>query len=191
MGLSLEVRLNSLNFSTQLQEVKDLLDTAQTRVNFWGTRVVELPGDDGCFCGCVCNDGSVSLDSLAGRVLNIARQRCEADDLQPAERIAGMDIVRALRNFYQVTDAQTNDSNFFTRFLVWIREFNFLPYTTRFFLERSTEFMAYSEEKFDQQFGGSRDDEHMGIRPGSGGSFGPPLRIVALEDRVRAQLIPV
>jgi len=178
---SLVSHLNSLSFSTQLDTVKNLIDTAQAKTTFWGSRVIEINGFK----------GSVYLDDIANKILMAGNQRLEADDLTPAERIAGIEIVRKLENLYQVTDAQIRNSNFFTRLLNWIREFSFIPYTTRFYMQETAEekFRAYSKEKFLQQFGGAFDEIYY--HPASDGSFGPPLRILAIEDRIRALLIPV
>ena len=60
---------------------------------------------------------------LANKVAKAACVRKERDDLTPAEKIAGAEIVQKLQNFYDLTDTQIKTSNFFTRFLVWIREF--------------------------------------------------------------------
>ncbi len=177
---SLEASLGALNFSTQLEEVNKLLDGAQTDIIFWGTRVVKVNG----------YSGSVSLENLARKTLNVGQLRCEADDLTPSERIAGVEIVRKLQKFYKLTDTQKQNVNFITRFFIWIREFAFTPYTTRFYIDGGPdEFRAYSKEKFIQQFGDKFNnlDEH----PSSDGGFGPPLRIYAKEECIRAQMLPV
>lgn len=176
----LVTHLNSLSFSTQLDTVKNLIDTAQAKTTFWGSRVVEVNGFT----------GSVYLDDIANKILRAGNHRSDADDLTPAERIAGVEVVRKLENFYRVTDIQIQNSNFFTKFLNWIREFSFIPYTTRFYIEETAEgnFRAYSKAKFLQQFGGAFDEMHS--HPASDGSFGPPLRILAKEDRIRPLLIP-
>jgi len=141
---SLETHLNSLIFSSQLTTVKNLVDTAQVKTTFWGSRVVEVNGFT----------GSIYLDDLARKILRTGNQRSDADDLLPAERIAGVETVRKLEGFYRISDAQIKNSNFFTKFLNWIREFSFTPYTTRFYFEETAEgnFRAYSEAKFLQQF---------------------------------------
>lgn len=177
--LSLDAQLNSLNFSNQLTAVKSLVDAAQVRTAFWGSRVVEINGFT----------GSVYLDDVARKILRAGNQRSDADDLLPAERIAGVEIVRKLEDFYRISDTQIQNSNFFTRFMNWIQEFSFIPYTTRFHIEQTAEanFRAYSKIKFIQQFGGAFNE--VGHHPASDGSFGPPLRILAREDRIRALLV--
>lgn len=176
---SLETHLNSLSFSSQLIVVKNLVDAAQVKTTFWGSRVVEVNGFT----------GSAYLEDIARKILRAGSQRSGADDLLPAERIAGVEIVRKLEGFYRISDTQIQNSNFFTKFLNWIREFSLIPYTTRFYIEETAEgnFRAYSEAKFLQQFGGAFDE--MRDHPASDGSFGPPLRILAREDRIRAALL--
>lgn len=176
---SLQVHLNSLNFSSQLTTVKNLINTAQVKTTFWGSRVVEVNGFT----------GSVSLEDIARKILRTGRQRSDADDLLLAERIAGVETVRKLEGFYRISDTQIQNSNFFTKFLNWMRECSFMPYTTRFHIEETAEgnFRAYSKAKFLQQFGGAFDE--MRGHPASDGSFGSPLRILAREDRIRALLV--
>jgi len=98
--------------------------------------------------------------------------------LTPAERIAGVEIVKKLQRFYCETDAQIKNSNLFTKFLNWIREFSFMPYTDRFFLRETAEenFCAYSASRFLQEFGRAPDrtNGHVG------------RWVVAGEDQIRA-----
>jgi hypothetical protein len=176
--LSLETKLNSLNFATQLNEVRDLLHTAQAKMTFWGCRVVTVNGFS----------GSVAVADIASKVLRASYKRCDDDDLTLPERIAGIEIVKKINGFYFDTDTHIQHANSFTKCFSGIREFSLTPYTTRFFMGETAEgnFRAYSKAKFLQQFGGQfkRFDDH----PASDGSFGPPLRIVAREDRIREQL---
>ncbi len=176
---SINTHLCSLNFSNQLADVKNLLDTAQVKTTFWGSRVVEVNGFS----------GSVYLDDVAKKILSAGSQRSYADDLLPAERIDGIEIARKLQGFYRVSDTQIQNSHFFTKFLNWIREFSFIPYTPRFFFEKTAEknFRAYSEDKFLQQFGGALNE--MCDHPASDGILCPPPRILAIEARIRALLV--
>lgn len=178
--VTLENQLNALNFSTQLEAVKNTLIDTRPNVTFWGTRIIEKVE----VIGHVSTTSSVSLDEIAEKVARVARQRCDADDLSLQERIVGMDIVKQLRSYYQITD--TSSKNLITRFLLWIREFTFgIPYfTDRFYFETQSEgFWAYSEQRFLREFGGSFDE--MGQHPASRGSFRPPRRILAREESIR------
>jgi hypothetical protein len=176
---SLDAHLSSINFSYDLEALKILLDTSQVKTTFWGSRVVEVKDFT----------GSVYLEDIAREILVIGRQRSDADDLLPEERIAGIEIARKLEGFYRISDTQIQNSNFFTKFFNWIREFSFIPYTTRFHIEETAEinFRGYSEVKFLEQFGGAFNA--MLNHPASAGAFGPPLRILAREDRIRALLV--
>lgn len=174
---SLQSHINSFNFSTQLPAIKNLINTAQVSTTFWGGRIIEINGFT----------GSVYLNDIAAKILDAGEQRCKADNLKPAERIAGIDTVRKLQHFYEVTDTQIKNSNFFTKFLSWIREFSFfIPYTTRFYLNESAEsnFRAYTETKFLRQFGGSFNA--LMDHPASDGFFGPPSRVLAKDVEIRA-----
>ena len=175
---SIETHLNSLDFSTQLSAVKKIMETAEVKTTFWGSRVVVVKGFS----------GSVYLDDIAHKIICAGNKRSDADNLLPAERIAGINIVRKLKNLYSISDVQIKNSNFFTKFLNWIREYSIHPYTTRFYLEVSAEqrFRAYSEAKFLHQFGGAFDSFHH--HPASNGSFGPPLRIVAKKKMIDSLL---
>jgi hypothetical protein len=67
-------------------------------------------------------------------------------------------------------------------FLNWIREFFFLPYTTKSNIEEEAEgkFRGYSKDKFLKAFGGAINEffDH----PASNGFFDPSYRILAREE---------
>ena len=119
MALSLDARLNAFNCTTELQEVKKTLDTAQPSVTFWGARVVELAG----------NDGSVYLDNIAEKVVRAASKHRDANNLTTNDRRIGVEIVQKLQTFYKVTDAQIKTLNFFTN--SWSGSVNSASLTTR------------------------------------------------------------
>lgn len=151
---ALETHFNSLNFCTQLVEIKNLIESAHAKITFWGGRVIEVNGFT----------GSVSLDSIAEKILKAGHQRCQADNLTTPERIAGIDIVKKLNTFYQGTDNQVKNANLITKIINWIREFRFVPYyTTRFNFDENAKnyFRAYSEIKFLQEFGGAIGFNHF------------------------------
>jgi len=136
---SLLAHINSLKFSDQLATVKTLLDSAKVKKTFWGARVVTVNG----------YTGSVYLEDLAYKIVIASDKRSEANDLQPAERNAGIEIVKKLDRFYEISDQQIRCSNCFTRLLNWLREFTCgYPYTTRFYLEQT------AESNFRKQLGG-------------------------------------
>lgn len=144
-----QIRLDSLDFATQLGAVRSALEGATTRITFWGTRVVEIRGN------------SYTLETLVGRVLEAGRKRCDADDLTLRERVDGIEIESKLKQFYQLTDAQIPHLNWLTWILIRIREFSFIPYTPRFYLEdTSSSFQLFSPVRYYLQFGRPSQDDH-------------------------------
>jgi hypothetical protein len=156
---SLDTYLNSLNYSTQLNVIESLLDSAHSTTTFWGSRVVEVNG----------YTGSVYVDDIAKKILYASRQRCDAANLTPKERISGIAIVRKLRKFYQDTDAKIQKSNSLTKFFNLIRESfltllncnvqplitNTQSYTENPNVETAERnFRTYSTKKFRKEFGG-------------------------------------
>jgi hypothetical protein len=173
--------INSCNFSNELPTLNNLLSNAQGSVSFWGKRVITVAG----------YEGSVALDELARKVLRAGGQRCDADDLTTGERVAGIETMGKLRSFYQVTDTKISNANWFTKLLNKVREFTFFPYTPRFHTEdglMENYFRGYSENKFVQEFGGVKKGQFRDYE-NSDGSFGPPLRIMAREENIRAKLV--
>ncbi len=143
--LSLKVHLDSLDFSRQLLEVKHLVNAADTKTTFWGSRVVEIKGFT----------GSVYLEDIAEKIVSAGRKRSDDDNLSPAERIDGIEIVAKLNGFYLVTDKEIRNSNFLTRLLNWLREFSFIPFnTTRYHIENTAanNFCAFSPSKYEAAF---------------------------------------
>lgn len=184
--VSLRTHLNNLDFARQLVLVEQLLNQpepmeqkrephVQAKVTFWGSRVVKVKG----------YTGTVSIDFLAKKIYQAGRKRCNADNMTIEERLAGLETTKKIKNFYKITDDEKKNSNFFTRFLVWIREFTFNPYTTRFYLEDDAElqFRGFNREKFIQHFGNFFDDRDN--HPAADGFFGPPQRILARENILR------
>lgn len=147
----LETHLKTLDFSNQLNAVRNLIETAQAKTTFWGSRVVEVNGFT----------GSVYLDSIVEKIQKAGKQRFDAHDLSLAERIDGIEITKKLEHFYRITDTQIRNSNLFTKLLNWVQEFLFSFYrNTRFFFDEDRPrqyFCAYSKANFLQQFGGAFD----------------------------------
>jgi hypothetical protein len=167
------------DLSYDIIQTKELIHECHARVTFWGGRVIEAKG----------KRGSVSLDFMSSRVHAAACDRSHKDDLTLEERIAGLEIVKKLLDFYKETDDQIKTRNFFTRLLLRIREFSVVPYTTRFYLEdfSSQNFRAFSKQKFAELFGPfPQTRPYIFDHPASDASFGPPLRICASEETLRA-----
>lgn len=181
MTTPLQSYVERCDFATQLQDVNTLLYTAETKITFWGGRVLESPH----------YTGSVSLDEIARRTLQAACQRSESDDLTMEERVAGIEIVAKLRSFYRVSDTQICNSNFLTRLFNFIREFTFNPYTLRFYAQdglTESYFRGFSREKYKQEFGGESQPNALEAYPYSDCTFGPPFRIVVKEQVLRERL---
>lgn len=174
--LSLKVRLDSLDFSRQLLEVKNLVDTAEVKTTFWGSRVVEIKGFT----------ESVYLEELAEKIVSAGRKRSDDDDLLLAERIHGIEIVAKIKDFYLVTDEKIRNSNFLTRLLNWLREFSFMPHnTTRYHIENTAEqsFCAFSPSKYEETF-----DEPVSHLDSGDGALACQVRIIASEAKIRSLL---
>ena len=172
--------VNSPAITNQLPALNALLKSAEGTISYLGKRVVKVIG----------YEGSILLDDLASKVLKAGHQRSDADDLTTPERIAGIEIGYKMRDLYKITDSKVSQMNCFIRFLNWVSEFTFDPYTPRFFTEDSRMdhyFRGYSENKFVQEFGGVKGGTFNEYE-NSDGSFGPPLRIVAREEAIRAKL---
>lgn len=130
MALSLDARFNC---TTHLLKTKTMLDAAQPSVTFWGIRVVAVAGKEDTVC----------LDNIAAKAHQSAWKCRNTNNMTDNDRRVGVEIVKKLREFYTLTDAQVETLNYFTQFLVRIREFNLEPYmasyTPRFYIEQITE----------------------------------------------------
>ena len=165
---TLESKLNALNFSTQLNELRDLLcetkgtppkPTASAKITTYGTRVVEISG----------YTVSVSLNCLVKKVYGSAVKHCREDDLTSKERLAGLDIVGKLFSLYNQSEAQIDSVGWLTKVIEKIKEF--LNSFSGFFYFSSLSsdittsfncFQAYSEKKFTDEFGpiGSKENRN-------------------------------
>lgn len=172
--------LETIDFSTQLSTINDLLESAQPDVTFWGERVVTV----------ATYEGSFSLKTLASKISQAALKRCFSDDLTTEERVAGIDLTNKLKAFYQVTDTKIAQTNRFQRFLNWAREFTLSPYTPRFHIEEGSvegNFRSYSEFRFSQKFGEVKSDDPSKQYENSDGSSWL-LLLTAEESSIRAKL---
>lgn len=138
---SVEAYLNLLNFSTQLLDVRKLLDKAKVKTTFWGGRILEIDGFT----------SSISLNEITRKILEAATERPNQSVLTKKEKLAGLEIVQKLRNFYKDTDFELKKANFFTRFFVWIRESSSYTYTLRFYIETLAEGQFQSDSKINRK----------------------------------------
>ena len=66
--------------------------------------------------------GTCSLDFLADKITKLAKFRCfDEDNFNATERLEGLSIARKIEGFYNKTDGQIKNSNFLTRFFVYLR----------------------------------------------------------------------
>ncbi len=168
--ITLKSRLNNLNFSTQLDEVNKLLDKAQTKITFWGLRVVSVQG----------NEGYVPLDYIAEKILKASP--ANPDALTPEERIAGIEFIKKIKTFYRITDAEIKKSNLFSRLLNLVREFTFSNYATRFYIKGHLSFQKYSVAKHIEEFGHD---------PRFDPNDKTPVTFIVSEEKIRTLLIRI
>lgn len=114
---NLIIKKSPYEFNGCLKLANEKLNADQTpKVTFWGTRIVKFDNQD------------VSLNDLIRRICILADlgtlvDLTEIKHIHTLEdRIAGIEIGKKLINYHELTDEQIENSNFITRFLVWIRE---------------------------------------------------------------------
>ncbi|NGX63168.1 MAG: hypothetical protein KR126chlam6_00575 [Candidatus Anoxychlamydiales bacterium] len=93
-----------------LQKLDDILANAEARITFWGKRVITAEG----------YKGQYSLNSLFRKIINLAIERCEKENLTPVERLNGIRISEKISEFYEKTPIKNR--NFLTRFFVSLRK---------------------------------------------------------------------
>jgi len=112
------------------------------------------------------------------------------------DRVNGIEIGSKLRNYYILTNEQIKNSNFITRFFVWIRERKavWVQKECRFLSSLSAtcslrlacvSLRCYTTEKFLAQFGGSFVNN---IHPACESFYKKFGRVYAKEEAMRAQL---
>lgn len=183
--MTFDTHLKTIDVSSNLSEIKEMLDKSKVKVTFWGSRVVEVQGFT----------GSIYLDDLAIKITEAGHKRSETDDLSLKERIAGITIVNKVKRFYTDSDSQMEEANFFTRCINAVRTY-FSYNTTRISIDEDEvvrNFLAYSKDKFLDQFEGSFGEEYRhNCSSGWQKLYGPEpckeprLRIFATEYAVQA-----
>lgn len=123
--------VNSPEFANDIPSIRGLLEKAQGKVSFWGTRVITVKG----------YEGSIALDALARKVFVAGKKRSVEGGLTEQERAAEPKIMNKLNRLYRDTDTQISKSHWFTRLLSWARECGPYPYTRRFYVENGILFL--------------------------------------------------
>ncbi len=114
--MNIKEKLNDPNLT--FEDLDNLLDQAQAEVSFWGGRKVMVQG----------YEADISIDFLSDLVYSII---CRNWDYDETERFRGRNIAAKITQFYSKTDDKIKNSNFFTRFLNFIRELNLNSHTPR------------------------------------------------------------
>jgi hypothetical protein len=122
--ISLNQKMNSLFFSKQLNELKEILDEAEVKITFWGGRVIEVGGFTGSFY----------LKEAILKLSQASSQRWRAKDLLPSEEITGKAIAKKMKDLYQISNIQIQNSNLITRIMNFFREFSF-DYSSLFIID--------------------------------------------------------
>lgn len=182
--MSLIAQLHNLS-PHRILDIKNLVDKANVEITFWGSPVVSVAGFESAY-----------IDDIATRILVLSQLRfnvADSNPLSPGERIAGLEIVKKLKEFYIISDREIKNSNFFSKLLKWIGSFfNITPYGgVRFELETRAEnnFLTYSHARFLQEFKGDFDEE--GCHPDADGAPDRRSMVIAKESSIRNLLLPV
>jgi hypothetical protein len=167
---------SKLYLPEQLENVNNLLKAAQGDVTFWGTRCIKK-GESGAF---------VSLDDLAQWVVNSSQYAAaHCNDVSLKQRIAGVDLVKHVRQLLQQSDRQIQHANVVTRLFVCVRKKITRSHTPISHIVNgvaSQEFRSFTAEKFLETFQGKFDqnDSH----PCSETRLRSPSRIVATREAI-------
>jgi len=103
-------------FSKNMEEVTKLLEKAEVKITFWGSRVVTVDG----------LDGRVSLSSLVKRsCLLVDILKKSETGLTPEIRALGIKLDQKLYHLFDDSYSILDESNFITRLIVFIREYIF------------------------------------------------------------------
>lgn len=143
---TVNVRLDGVQRDWNL--FSDSLEAADVRVSFWGQRQLR----------CVYDGGYVilSLEDVASKVAQLARLCPQGYNISRLDRRTGTIISNTLLNQYAASDRLIENS-WFTRLLVFLREFHFFTPTTRDYFSydavAQSNFLTYTEANFRDTFG--------------------------------------
>ena len=110
--------LGRASYQGELESVNRSLDERTVWINFWGTREI-VTTRDGEF-----PIVPVSLDVVAGKIIRTTPIDINGsgETLSPNELRARQEVVGKIRNLYSTSDTLVANSNFITRFFIFIRE---------------------------------------------------------------------
>jgi hypothetical protein len=105
-----------LNQARSFADIIPLVEQAEIKLSFWGTRYVNLPQ----------LNTTLPIDAIAARVIEMMEQNPHFDE---NERAYGRRIAPLIDRIYQISEQQVAQHNCFTRLLVLLRNLrNILAY---------------------------------------------------------------
>jgi len=148
---SLAACSNWIDRPAQWESLQNVLAKGRVRISFWGSRLIEVEG----------YSSSIFLLNFARRVHQASYAHREAQDLTSKERLAGVEIVKSLKKFYEMADGQLDKTSFVTRLFIVVWNLLFLPFTIYFryvvarsiFHHAENNFLTYTPQKFKEKFG--------------------------------------
>jgi hypothetical protein len=178
---SVILNLQSPQFNGNLVEIRHVLERATARITLWGVRVVEVKDGSHTIC--------LRIDQLRDRILMAGRARSRADDLTPEERIAGIEILTKIQTLHANTETELRHKNFFTKILVWLREFRFPRFTCcggYDWTDEREDFLSFNIKEFCSVFKIEEKKLHDRHYPSSMTNFSfNGSRIIASEEAIR------
>jgi len=131
--MSLETYLDhicndAICFPDGLKKLETLFNNAIVQTTFWGGRFVKI---EGC-------TGTIQIDGLASRILNVGSIKDKNETLTPQDCTCGVNCINKMRGLYLISDRKIAESNLLTRIFDSIRQFTIWPYTARFHIEHES-----------------------------------------------------
>lgn len=109
------INFNKDNYSTELEKLNSLLKNSTPVVSPYGKRIIKISGKE------------VSLEDITKKVWAVGLEHCNRnlDDLSLKDRINGVEITEKLRNFYDKTNEEIENSGWFKKILSKVRDLRF------------------------------------------------------------------
>ena len=127
--MEIKTYINSDKFLNDLSKINDLLITkSETQITFWGSRVVKVGG----------YEGSITLDELSRKILSTQLKNPTDDD-------NAIKFINSLTKLYHFTDLMKENTNWFTKKLIKIREFAFVEKPLRNLIDFHKENILFPE----------------------------------------------
>ncbi|NGX63697.1 MAG: hypothetical protein KR126chlam6_01110 [Candidatus Anoxychlamydiales bacterium] len=91
-----------------LQNLNDILKNSESKISFWGKRVIIANGFK----------GSYSLQDLHSNIIKLANRRFNENNLSTQDRLNGISISKRIVELYDISNKQITQKNYLTRFFV-------------------------------------------------------------------------